>query len=407
MDLFVARQPIFNRRNDVCAYELLFRAGPENYFGDEDGSFSTSRVLASSSVFGLDRLTDGKPAFVNFTRDTLLRDFAFGLPPEFLVVEILESVEPDDEVLAACKRLKQAGYRLALDDFVGSEHSRPFFPLVDIVKVDLLATDESPATLATRVGSLNGQLLAEKVETHEVHRAAMAAQYQLFQGFFFSRPVLLTTKAIPGFRLNYLRLLQALNEPNVTFSKLEAIIKQEASMTYRFLRRVNSAAFGFRTETQSLRHALVLLGERQIRSCATVWTLAQLGKDQPAELVVGATVRGRFCELLGDHTGLQEQQSDLFLLGLFSHLETIMQRPMSELVDSLALSSDLRQALLGEMNGLRRILECVLCYERGDWAGLRLLAANAGVDSATLPTCYVDSLQWAASVFGDAPASAH
>jgi c-di-GMP-related signal transduction protein len=398
MDTFLARQPIFDHRRRVFAYELLFRSGPENYFNAPNRVMPSAHVI-SSGMLGVSDLTDGRLAFVNFTRESLLADFASILSPEEVVVELLESVTADDEVLAACARLKRAGFRIALDDYVESDATTPFLQYTDFVKVDVLSTTpQDRERLSQTLAPAGIAMLAEKVETWEMFGHVANGGYKYFQGYFFSRPVMVTSKAIPGFRLNYLRLVEELGHPT-NIDRLERIIKQEASIAYRLLRRVNSLAFGFRTEVRTLRHALVLLGEREIRTSAMVWLLAEIGQESPSEVVVACTLRARVCELVAEECTPRLNAGELFIVGLFSMLDAIMERPMEQVLSNLPVSDAVREALLGRANAMRSVLECVMAFERGGWAEAIELAARLGIEEDALSSSYYQALIWVNQVF--------
>jgi EAL and modified HD-GYP domain-containing signal transduction protein len=317
-----------------------------------------------------------------------------------VVIELLESIEADDEVMAACRRLKRGGYSIALDDFVDRDQLRPLLPFADFVKVDVLDSERQEwHALPARLSSLPAKVLAEKVETREVFDEAIARGYKCFQGYFFSRPSMIARRDVPGFRLNYMRLLEELQRPKVSLDRIEMLVKQEASIAYRLLRRVNSAARAFRTEVRSIRHALVLLGQQEVRTCAMVWTIAELGRDQPAELVLASSVRARVAELLAPHAGCDGRASDLFLLGLFSMLDALMQQPMEVLAAGLPVATDVRCALEGGPNRLRDILDCVIAYERADWEQFTALALQVGVDESRVAACYMDAFAWSRTMF--------
>jgi c-di-GMP-related signal transduction protein len=400
-DLFVARQPIFDDRQRVFAYELLFRSGTENFFiPGKNADMPSSHVIAHSMLQGLPQLTDSKPAFLNFSRSALVNDFAFALPPRDVVIEVLETVDPDEEVIAACRRLKQAGYRLALDDFVDRPDYRPLIEMADIIKVDVLASPPAErAAMCRRYRTDRRKLLAEKVETRDVFSDTTAEGYQYFQGYFFSRPVIMTSKAITGYRMNYMRLLKELNEPDVDLQRLEDVLKAEASLALRVLRRVNSAAYGFRMTTSSLKHALVLLGEREIRLCATVWSLAEIARDLPSEIVIASTMRARICESLARPAGMADRASELFLVGMFSMLDAILQQPMEQILATLPLADEVRDALAGMSNPLRAVLDAVTAYERGQWEDVTTLAPRAGLTDRDISARYAEAIAWTREIF--------
>jgi c-di-GMP-related signal transduction protein len=396
MDLFIARQPIFTAQLTVYAYELLFRSGPANFFPDVDHTHASARVIADSLFnIGMETLTGGKLAFINLTRAVLVSDAGTLLPRGSAVLEILETVTPDDEVIAACRRLKSAGHQIALDDFVDADGYAALVSLADIIKVDVLAT--APAkrrAMVARYAPRGIRLLAEKIETQEMFHEAVGEGYTYFQGYFFARPAVMQVRSVPEFRLTYLRLLQEASRSDVDLRRVAAIISQDVTLSYRLLRRINSAYYGVRGTISSIQEAVRLLGVDDLRRWASLLFLATLGVNKPPELIVESALRARFCESLAADAGLVEHREDLFMLGLFSLLDAILDRPLSELVSELPLASAVTAALLGEPNPLRRVLECAVAYISGDWTHLPGQVATIGVDEETLPTCYLDALTW-------------
>jgi EAL and modified HD-GYP domain-containing signal transduction protein len=314
---FVARQPIFNREQQIFGYELLFRDGVDNFFKAEDPEAAARSTLDSSLLVGLDVLCDGQRAFINCTRDLLLKDCMTLLPSGQAVVEVLETVEPDDLVIAACDRLKVAGYTIALDDFVADDPRLPLVPLADILKVDFARTTLSErAEILKEHSRSRMRVLAEKVETREEFLKAKEMGFVYFQGFYLRHPEILKAKEIPQNRLNYLRLLEMVSREELVLRDLEELIKREASVLYRLLRYLNSPAFGFATTIRSVRHALAILGEREVRRWIRLVALVSAGMQKSSDLVLCALGRARFCELLSPRIGNTE--SDLFLVGLLS-----------------------------------------------------------------------------------------
>jgi c-di-GMP-related signal transduction protein len=260
------RQPIFTADEKVFGYELLFRDGIEDYFREKDVDAVSRHTLDKSLQISLQTLCDGKRAFVNCTRDVLLKDFITLFPSPYTVVKVLESVPPDDLVKAALERLKQAGYMIALDEFTIDDPRAAFADLADILKIDMQATTaEDRAILVSRYGPWRCRMLVEKVETREHFTLTKAAGFIYFQGYFFCKPEGMHAKEIPANRLNYLRLLQAVSKPDLEVRELESLMKSEASICYRLLQYLNSAAIGVRNEVHSIRHAITLLGEREVR----------------------------------------------------------------------------------------------------------------------------------------------
>ena len=399
MDIYVARQPIFDRQQKIFGYELLYRSGQGgNVFDGTDGTQATLAVIRNTFlVLGQQTLTGSKKAFINFTKSLLLEGVAHTLPSDSTVVEILEDVEPDATVLDACQALKEAGYLLALDDFtVDNEVQRSIVEIADIIKADFMhSTPVERATIVKKFSDGQKRFLGEKVETQEEFAAALDMGYTFFQGYFFAKPVIVSGKDIPGYKLNYMRVLQEVNHKELDFSNLEKIIKQDTSLVYTLLNYINSAYFGLREQITSILHAMVLLGEREVRKWASLVLFTFLGVDKPTEVVVASLVRAKLCESLATNTGLQGCEDELFLLGMFSMIDVIMGRPMPEILDSISIAKDVKAALLGEENAFRDVYNLVTSYEAGEWEEFSQRAAKLRVSEEILPELYVKAVEWA------------
>lgn len=399
MDLFVARQPILDRKRALHAYELLFRSGPENVFRHGDADHASASVIEQGLLqFGLDALLGDRPAFVNVTRRILLRELWALFPRDRIVVELLETVEPEPEVIDACRALKRAGYRLALDDFVERPGYAPLLELADIVKVDFLQSASlERRTLARKLRPRGIELLAEKVETNEDVVEAISLGYQLFQGFFFQKPEMLSRRDVPAFKLNYLRFLREVNRPEVDLDRLERVIKQEASLSVRLLRYLNTASFGWRESVQSIKHALLLLGQQTVRKLASLVALTALGEDKAQQLVLTCLQRARFCEQAAAACGLEERRVELFLMGLLSHVDALVGRPMEELLGELAVSPAIEAALLRGDPPLGPVLALAGAWDRADWDRVGELIASLGLPEDELPGLQGEAATWARS----------
>ncbi len=397
---FVARQPIFDQHRRVYGYELLFRSGLENFFSHPDGDLASDAVIDGFFLFGMEALTGGRRAFINCTRDVLLKGYASLLPKQRVALEILEDVTPDEEVINACRALKAAGYVIALDDFDDREVLRPLVDLADIIKVDFLAIKgEARRALVERFTPAGVRLLAEKVETHEDFKQAAEMGYAHIQGHFFARPEIVSGQDVPGFKLNYLRILQAILQPELNLAQMENIIKQDASLCFRLLRYLNSVLFGFREEIRSIRHALGLLGNEQVRKWASMVIASGMAQDKPSELVVNCLIRARFCEFLAEPIGLLSRSTDLFLMGLLSLMDAILDRPMASILDSIPVSPDIKTGLLGKEGIFHRAHTLVLACEGADWEALVEIAAKLKVSEETVSEGYFKSLEWSRQVF--------
>jgi len=401
MQTFIARQPIFDVKQDVFAYELLFRSGMDNFFNGDNLDQASSKVIGDSVLLhGLDVLTAGKKAFYNVTRQTLTGDYCAMLPKDQTVVEILENIEPDAETLSACERLKEAGYPIALDDFVYEEKFKPFLEIADIIKVDfLLSSKEEQREMAERFIPEGIEMLAEKVETWEIYQEAKEMGYCYFQGYFFSKPTILSTKDIPAFKLHYLQILQEIQRPELNYKGLEEIIKREMSLSYKLLRYINSAFFGWQVTISSINHALVLLGEVEVKKWTSLMALSNMADGKADELVVQAIVRAKFCESLAPKLGLAARSQDLFLMGMFSLIDGIMDRPIDEVLEKLPIEADIKDALLGKASRLQEIYQLILAYERGDWEAIPELHEKLRLDEEGIAGFYLQAVDWANQSF--------
>ena len=406
MEKFLARQPIFTSNRIVYGYELLFRSGPENSYSSSQPDFAAASSTDSLLLFGIERFTDGRRAFINCTREFLIREYPTLLPRDRIVVEVLETVQVDEEVLGACRRLKDAGYLIALDDFVDTPELRPLIPFADFLKIDLsVTTSEEQKRLVHAYRHSGVALLAERVETYEDFQRTLDWGYSFFQGYFFSRPQMLTRHDIPAFKLQYLRVLQAANLPQMNIQMVAERIKEESSLSYRLLRYLNSPAFPLLTEVRSIPHALSLLGERGIRRWVSLVAVACMGEGKPVELVMLPLIRAHFLELLAVPARIERCANDLFLLGLLSVLDAILDMKMPDILREVAIGEEIRKALLGEKNQFRELFEIVLLYERGDWEGVHAAAAKLSIPEAVIPDLFIQSVEWARGILSGHPAA--
>lgn len=400
--IFMARQPVFDTDLNVFGYEILFRSGEENRFqGEVVHSVAASKVMLDSFlVFGLETVTGGKKAFLNMTQNLLLAGSPHLFPAETMVVELLETIQPTPEVIQACRKLKNDGYLLALDDFIFSDSTKPLTEMADIIKVDFLQTaGEKRREIIEKLRPRRYQYLAEKVETLEDFNQAKEFGYSLFQGYFFSKPVIITSRGLPGNKLNYLRILQEASRPDTDFDRLEKIFRLDISLTYKLLRYINSAAFNLRGEVQSIRQALVLLGLQEVRKWVALVIMGGMISDKSQELLVGSFVGACFCERLAVSTGFESRRNDLFLLGMFSLIDAILDRPMAEILAQLPLAADIREALLGGRGRLADLLRMLRAYEQANWEHVAVLARGLGLEEREVADAYMKSLEQAYRVF--------
>jgi c-di-GMP phosphodiesterase len=390
---FLARQPILDRRLRVVAYELLFRSGWNNAFsGDEDES--TRQILDSILVLGAPSLCSNTLAFVNCTRDALVGRLVTLLPAQFTVLEVLETVVPDAEVVSACRKLKDMGYRIALDDFGPRDDMAPLIEMADYIKVDFQATDETARKLVrSRLRGSSAALLAEKIEQPYEFNLALDEGYEYFQGYFFSRPTVLTRDEVPLNHLNSLSLLASLSKSPLDQREIERLVLADAPFCFRLMRLVNSPRYGLRDHIDSVRRALVVIGEDEFRKLATVAIAGSLVQKQPHALVALSLQRARFCELLAPY--LNEDPVEQYLIGLLSLVDAILRTPMSSLTEMLPLRPALCQALLGEHNTIAVPLCIAKSYETGDWSSSAASSEIVRLGSEILNNICFEATRWA------------
>jgi EAL and modified HD-GYP domain-containing signal transduction protein len=391
---YVARQPILDWRGRVHGYELLFRSGPASLAFSEDGEAATRTVLDSSVVFGMERLTGGLPMFVNCTREALIDGLVKVLPPAHTVLELLETLEPDAALVKACRELKKQGYRLALDDFIWKPSWQPLFEIADYVKVEMsMTTPSQRAELKQRIGRRPTRLVMEQVETLADWEQASKEGFTLFQGYYFCRPTLIENRDIPPNRLAQLEILAATLEYPLDVIRMSALVKRDPSLTYRLLRMVNSPLYATHKAINSIKDALMLIGDAMFRRMAMLAIACELKGNQPSELLRMAFLRGRFCELAAAATG--QDATEQYLIGILSLLPAMMGLPMDVIVAALPLRDELREALRGYNNDERAVLELLISHESANWGRCDDLASAAGLQLESLPQFYAEAAQWA------------
>jgi c-di-GMP-related signal transduction protein len=399
IQVFIARQPILGLNRRVYGYELLYRSSLWNAFDGTEGSVATTEVIANALMtIGLARLVGNGFAFINFNRDLLLSDVPLMLPPRNVIVEILETVELDDAVVARCRELKSLGFRLALDDVSITAQACPLGALADIVKVDFRQTDASQQErIASHFRQSQTRLVAEKVETAVEFERARGFGYSYFQGYFFERPAIVTANRVSSQKSTYIRVLNESARKDINYAELERLFKHDPAMTYRLLRYLNSALFSWSSPIHSVRHALSLLGDDELRRWLGLLGLASLAEGKPGALIVAAAIRGRFCELLSSRTGLNARSSELFLMGLLSLFDVVLQCPMEGVVEGLGLSTDVCEVLLGggdESSRLYRVFSLTLAWERADWDNVIDLSASLDVETGDVGDAYSEAVTW-------------
>ncbi len=392
-DIFVGRQPILDRDGELAAYELLFRPGHGP--APTDGVKMTASVMVNTLLdIGLDKISNGKPVYINVPDALLLENSLDILPPGRVHLEILEDVVVTDALLEACQRLKDLGYTILLDDFEYAPHLKPLVELADIIKVDILAIDD----LATEVDKLSPWplvLLAEKVETREQYEATRALGFSLFQGYYFCKPETIAGSRIPSSTIGLLKAHQQVMA-TTDLQEIQDAIQRDLGLSYRLLKYLNSAALGFRTKIKSVSHAVALLGLDNIRHWLSLLTMVSIASDKPRELVHMSLVRGHLLEELATLLDRRPQRHDFFTLGMFSLLDAILDQLMESIIAELALPDDIRAALLGTDPDLAALPALAQALERGEFPVIDSYCQQYGVRHDALNKAYLSALQQSA-----------
>ena len=390
---YLARQPILDAQGNVHAYELLFRNGPTNSF-QGDLETATSTTVDNAVLFGLQYLTAGRTAFINCTEKALMEGLATVLPAAGTVLELLETVEPTPELIEVCRQLKALGFRIALDDFTWEPRFAPLVQLANYIKVDFLQFDhEGRLKLLKDLPRNSATLVAEKVETQEDYKQAREEGFKLFQGYYFCYPEMMTKRSVPANTRFHLEILQQLLNDPLDLARLVPLVESDTSLAYRLLRLVNSVGFGVRREVQSIRAALVIVGDDAFRRIATLAIASQLSASRPAEILHTALVRARFCEMAAPICQLNPTEQ--YLLGMLSLFPAMLQVPTDQIAPMLPLRQEIREALSGIAHRERVALTWLECHERGDWPASEKLAHSNGFESEPMGRVYGESIRWA------------
>jgi c-di-GMP-related signal transduction protein len=394
----IARQPILTADETVIGYELFFREGPEQRHFTSDGESATSKTIDMLNFVGLGVLCDGRLAFINCEHHMLLTDYFALLPPYDVVIEIQETVPADQEVLQACERLKHAGFRIALDNFVPDDKREALIPYADFIKVDIkkILPDQS-VPLVKRYASEHCRMLAQKVETRQQFLTSEKSSFTRFQGYFFRHPETMRARQIPANQATYVRLLAAASKPEIDFAEIESLIKHEPSLCYRLLRYLNSPLLGLSSPVTSVRNALNLLGEKESVRWIRMATTLVMGQDKSSDLVLASLVRARFCELVAPR--VEHGNSDLFLMGMLSLIDAILAVPIGVVVEELCLDPYIKAQLLGAKTGKKTLLspiyELMVAREAGDWEVVTQLGKQLNLSLAFVAETSNEAMRWA------------
>jgi EAL and modified HD-GYP domain-containing signal transduction protein len=402
MDIFLARQAIFDSNYKSVAYELLFRNSKENRFDfSVDADTATMKLISNCMSFGLQELTNDKMAFINFTNGLIKNEYPSILPKDIIVIEILESVKPTKDIIKALSNLKTKGYTIALDDVIANTKYWEYGNIIDIYKIDFRAsTQEERVDLIKGIKVLNpnAKLLAEKVETHEEYQEALNNNYSYTQGYYFSKPLMMTGKEMPIRNKTCFNIMAELLNNDFNINKIEEIIKSDVSMSYKLIKMLNSASFSFSEKITSIKQAIILIGKEELNKWLTITAMSEMESGEDKEVTTATIVKARFCELIAEQVA-PEQKSKCFMCGLFSNLDTFIEKRMDEIVDDLPIDDELKDALVGEENIINIILQLVEAYEKVEDEKIIELSKKLKIDKNILVELYVKSINWERNLY--------
>jgi EAL and modified HD-GYP domain-containing signal transduction protein len=389
--VLLSRQPIYRADMSPFGYELLYRDSDADRAVIRDEDEATAQVVVNTFMeMGLQQMVGDRQAFINVSKNFVLSNFCESLPPDRVVLELLEPDTVDMALLKRMAELRGFGYKFAAGDFTFAEEFRPLLDFVSIVKFDVINSpwDRVHKQLAT-LERYPIERAAERVETQEQFHFCKSVGFHYFQGYFFCRPEFIKSTRLPLSRLMTLRLIARLNNPNLNIDELEEAIRQDLSLSYKLLRYVGSGACATRTEIKSIRHAAVMTGIDRLKIWASLIMFSGI-EEKLRDVTQTAVIRARMCEKLAEAMKL-EQPDRFFLVGMFSLLDVMLNLPLDEILGSLHLTPDLVDGILHKEGDFGVVLQCVQAYEKRDWDRVRC----GNLDQETIRGAYIKAMAWA------------
>ena len=388
----VGRQPILDQEENLFAYELLFRSPENNEI--TNGEKATAEVITNSlESIGLSNLTQNKPAFINFTSKMIKNKISDILSSESIYIEILETVKVDKEIVEICKALKKEGFKIVLDDFEFKESLVELVKIADIIKIDFLNTSKKVRKETLNlIKSYNREVefLAEKIEDYSDLQEAKEFNYDYYQGFYFTKPDIVSGKRLEPFKFSYNSIIKELNKKNPNFKKIENNIKQDLSMSYSLLRLVNSAAYGY--DIDSIRQGIVILGIDKLKKWSLLYSFKSLNNNKPDILLKTSLIRAYFAESLKKHLNIDK---DLFILGMFSLINAYLDRDLKEILPQISMKTEFKEALISKEGKLGDVLDIIEIYEKLNWEGLN----KYNLDTEAVFKDYLEAIEKAEKIF--------
>ncbi|WP_440875534.1 EAL and HDOD domain-containing protein [Thalassotalea sp. PLHSN55] len=398
MYFYAARQPILDKNKKLYAYELLFRDSIDNVFPDICGDEATSKMIEASRFnMGISEFTGNKPAFINFTAETLSKGYPEMLTTDEVVIEILETVKPGKKLLALCKDLFHKGYTLALDDYEHQSVWAHFYPFIKIIKVDIQHSGlKEIETVKNAISEYpNIKILAEKVETYEEYEQALALGCELFQGYFFSKPEMVKTRDLSPSQMSMAELLYETSKPELDLDNITGVFERDVSIAYKLLRYANSPIFRRRNEISTIKQALVTLGQQELKRFLGLIFAVNVNPDKPSELLKQSMARAKFCELISVEMTSPVDSSIAFLTGLLSMIDAILDEDIETVLTKLPLAQEIKDTLISRKGVMAALIKLVELTEYADWEKIEKVIVKLGLNKDSVVKCYNEALAWA------------
>lgn len=392
MDVYIARQPIFDRKLAVFGYELLYRRSMNNFYEGWDDTQATAELINNAFLtMHFSELTEGTRAFINFSDDMLIDEIPRLLPSETVFVEILETVEVTDELLEAIKRLRKSGYTIVLDDFVFSQRHLPLVHVADMIKIEFNNMNRAVQKMVIDKYRHKIKFIAEKVETREEFQDAMDMGYDYFQGYFFSKPMMIKSKEVSYLNINLIRILELLHHTEPDFEEIREVVATDLGLSYKLLRLANSVLIGKRHKITSVKRAMVQLGLLEMRKWIYIIMLKDFQMIENKELIKNCLIRAKMMELVAVTEGKDEEKEDYFLAGMFSEIDVLMNRKMVDVVAELPLKESVRTTLLGGDNQMKQTLDHLIEREKNE-------ISEQEKQDTELMGIYLEALAWVSDI---------
>ncbi len=398
MIFYAARQPILDKNKKLFAYELLFRDSINNVFPDIDSDEATTKMIEASQFnMGISSFTGNKPAFINFTLETLIKGYPEILMPDEVVIELLETIKPDKRLLTLCKDLHSKGYTLALDDYEHQNAWIHFYPYIQIIKIDiqLSGLDEIKEVLSSIKDYPHIKMLAEKVETYDEYNQMMQLGFDYFQGYFFAKPEMMKTKNLSPSQVAMAELLHETAKPEVDLNRITHVFEHDVSLSYKLLRYANSAIFRRKNEISTIKQALIILGSSELQRFIGLMFAVTANPDKPSELINLAMIRAKFCELTSQKTYSKSDASIAFLTGLLSMIDAILDEEMAKILEKLPLSQEIKDPLLTKKGAMASLIKLVEYIEQAQWDKASKVMEELKIDKDNVVKHYNQALTWA------------